>query len=213
MCREHRFIEEDIVERNVRKVGGKRLRSGRAHNFLVLFPVPFPVLIPCFTPEFGGTRPPVFGAIRRPGFGAIRRPGFGGIHAFGVTPVLGQLVFGAILSFFPFPFLRIEAEKFVADCAAFFDSHVRLLDEAFRLQEICRGRNRVFLELSYLMEVLDARSALARFAVVAIRKLYKYLFSAGITYPLRPGPSLCGITHRASPAIMTPFEFRCDAST
>ena len=63
------------------------------------------------------------------------------------------------------------------------------------------------------MEVLDARSALARFAVVAIRKLYKYLFSAGITYPLRPGPSLCGITHRASPAVMTPFEFRCDAST
>ena len=196
MCREHRFIEKRLVE-----VFGIGSAGRRAHNF----PVPFPVLIPCFTPEFGGTRPPVFGAIRR--------PGFGGTHAFGVTPVLGQPVFGAILSFFPFPFLRIEAEKFVADCAAFFDSHVRLLDEAFRLQEICRGRNRVFLELSYLMEVLDARSALARFAVVAIRKLYKYLFSAGITYPLRPGPSLCGITHRASPAVMTPFEFRCDAST
>lgn len=210
MCREHRFLEKRLVEvfgigrlRLRRCDGGvsRRISGRRAHNF----PVPFPVLIPCFTPEFGGTRPPVFGAIRR--------PGFGGTHAFGVTPVLGQPVFGAILSFFPFPFLRIEAEKFVADCAAFFDSHVRLLDEAFRLQEICRGRNRVFLELSYLMEVLDARSALARFAVVAIRKLYKYLFSAGITYPLRPGPSLCGITHRASPAVMTPFEFRCDAST
>lgn len=36
MCREHRFIEEDIVERNVRK----RLRSGRAYIFLS---------IPCIT--------------------------------------------------------------------------------------------------------------------------------------------------------------------
>lgn len=51
MCREHRFIEEDIVERNVRK----RLRSGRAYRITVI------TCIPCITlymnPVLRGTLP------------------------------------------------------------------------------------------------------------------------------------------------------------